>query len=78
MSCFSCCEEDEILKASENGQFMANNPSSNYTFSNSFYLRNSVLGRPKFSCLNLLKSLCFFSFVTEKKGKPLMDRDAAG
>ncbi|XWS14288.1 hypothetical protein CRYUN_Cryun36dG0109600 [Craigia yunnanensis] len=28
MSCFSCCEEDDIHKASENGPFMANNPSS--------------------------------------------------
>ncbi|XVF28120.1 hypothetical protein REPUB_Repub15cG0001800 [Reevesia pubescens] len=29
MSCFSCCEEDEIHKTSGNGPFMANNPSSN-------------------------------------------------
>ncbi|XP_021291038.1 pto-interacting protein 1-like isoform X2 [Herrania umbratica] len=29
MSCFSCCEEDDIHKASENGSFMPNNPASN-------------------------------------------------
>ncbi|XWS38887.1 hypothetical protein CRYUN_Cryun18bG0001600 [Craigia yunnanensis] len=29
MSCFSCCEEVDIHKVSENGPFMANNPSSN-------------------------------------------------
>ncbi|XVF18651.1 hypothetical protein REPUB_Repub11eG0041100 [Reevesia pubescens] len=30
MSCFSCCEEDEIHKASENGPFVANNSSSSH------------------------------------------------
>ncbi|XP_052484033.1 pto-interacting protein 1 isoform X2 [Gossypium raimondii] len=29
MSCFSCCEEDDIHKASGNGSFMANTPASN-------------------------------------------------
>ncbi|XVF38967.1 hypothetical protein REPUB_Repub20aG0148600 [Reevesia pubescens] len=29
MSCFSCCEEDDIHKASANGPFIATNPSSN-------------------------------------------------
>ncbi|KAK6254299.1 hypothetical protein QUC31_016031 [Theobroma cacao] len=28
MSCFSCCEEDDIHKASENGPFRPNNPAS--------------------------------------------------
>ncbi|KAK8308699.1 hypothetical protein V6Z12_D02G077100 [Gossypium hirsutum] len=30
MSCFSCCEEDDIHKASGNGSFMANTPASSH------------------------------------------------
>lgn len=29
MSCFGCCEDDDIRKASENGQFVPNNSASN-------------------------------------------------
>lgn len=29
MSCFGCCEEDDIRKASKNGPFVPNNPAGN-------------------------------------------------
>ncbi|KAL1111682.1 hypothetical protein V6Z11_D02G076600 [Gossypium hirsutum] len=46
MSCFSCCEEDDIHKASGNGSFMANTPASN-TGGYGYQAREAVTRDPR-------------------------------
>jgi len=60
MSCFGCCEENDIHKAADTGPFMANNSAGDSVFLNHAYFFLLLVG-PSYS-FTLVEVFFFFFF----------------
>ena len=66
MSCFGCCEENDIHKAADTGPYMANNSAGDSVFLNHGYFLLLLVGPSYSFTLKLVE--VFFIFFFKKIG----------
>ena len=67
MSCFGCCEENDIHKAADTGPYMSNNSPGDFVFLNHAYFFLLLVGPSYSFTLKLVEVFFFFSFLFFKK-----------
>ena len=63
MSCFGCCEENDIHKAADTGPYVSNNSPGDSVFLNHAYFFLLLVGPSYSFTLKLAEVFFFFSFL---------------